>query len=329
MRRSTVEGASCVCRVAKTRWPVSAAVSAVPIVSRSRISPRRITSGSWRSAPRRASAKLDRVGADLALVDDAALVPVEELDRVLDGHDVVVARAVDLVDHRRERGRLARAGRARDEDEAARLRREVLEDRRKPELLERLQLGRDQAEGRAEALALEVDVDAEAREAGDRVGDVDLALRLEVLLLLGGEDAVEHPLRVLGAEAGELVEALEAAVDADDGLGADRDVQVRGAAHDNLLEQVVDRSRRLSLARGRGCGRRLRLRGGLANGRLNWLSVGSIVAPDGCYRQGGRLAKGGCEIPRTRGRLRRHGGRYLPLSHCTLYTLVTRKEFRS
>ena len=58
MRRSTVEGASCVCSVAKTRWPVSAAVSAVPIVSRSRISPRRITSGSWRSAPRRASAKL-------------------------------------------------------------------------------------------------------------------------------------------------------------------------------------------------------------------------------------------------------------------------------
>ena len=57
IRRSTVDEASCVCSVAKTRWPVSAAVSAVEIVSRSRISPRRITSGSWRSAPRSASAK--------------------------------------------------------------------------------------------------------------------------------------------------------------------------------------------------------------------------------------------------------------------------------
>ena len=42
----------------KTRWPVSAAVSAVEIVSRSRISPTRITSGSWRSAARRASANV-------------------------------------------------------------------------------------------------------------------------------------------------------------------------------------------------------------------------------------------------------------------------------
>ena len=46
MMRSTVEAAPVVCRVPKTRWPVSAAVMAAPIVSRSRISPTRITSGS-------------------------------------------------------------------------------------------------------------------------------------------------------------------------------------------------------------------------------------------------------------------------------------------
>ena len=57
MMRSTVLGAVCVCSVPKTRWPVSAAVIAVEIVSRSRISPTRITSGSWRSAARSASAK--------------------------------------------------------------------------------------------------------------------------------------------------------------------------------------------------------------------------------------------------------------------------------
>ena len=57
MIRSIVCGASCVWSVAKTRWPVSAAVSAVPIVSMSRISPTRITSGSWRSAAFSASEK--------------------------------------------------------------------------------------------------------------------------------------------------------------------------------------------------------------------------------------------------------------------------------
>ena len=46
MIRSTVEAAPVVCSVPKTKWPVSAAVMAAPIVSRSRISPTRITSGS-------------------------------------------------------------------------------------------------------------------------------------------------------------------------------------------------------------------------------------------------------------------------------------------
>jgi hypothetical protein len=45
--------------------------------------------------------------ADLALVHDAALVLVQELDRILDRDDVVRARPVDLVDQRRKRRRLA------------------------------------------------------------------------------------------------------------------------------------------------------------------------------------------------------------------------------
>ncbi len=51
-----------------------------------------------------------RVGAHLALVDHALLVAVQELDRVLDRHDVLFADLVDLVDHRGQGGRLARAG---------------------------------------------------------------------------------------------------------------------------------------------------------------------------------------------------------------------------
>ena len=58
MTRCTVPGASWVWRVANTRCPVSAAVRAVAMVSRSRNSPTRMTSGSWRRACFRASAKL-------------------------------------------------------------------------------------------------------------------------------------------------------------------------------------------------------------------------------------------------------------------------------
>ena len=59
-----------------------------------------------------------RVAVDFALVDDALGRGVDEFDGVLDGDDVLVARAVDVVDHRREGGGLARASGAGDDDEA-------------------------------------------------------------------------------------------------------------------------------------------------------------------------------------------------------------------
>ena len=68
------------------------------MVSRSRSSPTRMTSASWRMAARRAAAKLVGVVAHLALREDAALFVVHELDRVLDGDDVLVVGVVDAVD---------------------------------------------------------------------------------------------------------------------------------------------------------------------------------------------------------------------------------------
>ena len=50
MIRLIDSAAELVCSVASARWPVSAMVSAAAMVSRSRISPTRITSGSSRSA---------------------------------------------------------------------------------------------------------------------------------------------------------------------------------------------------------------------------------------------------------------------------------------
>ena len=96
-------------------------------------------------APQRLG-EVGRVEPDLALVDDAVAVGMQDLDRILDRDDVLVARAVDVVEHRRERRRLARAGRAGDEHEAAVLLGEPLHARRQAQLLEARDVARDHAE---------------------------------------------------------------------------------------------------------------------------------------------------------------------------------------
>ena len=58
IRRLMVLGASLVCSVDSTRWPVSAALTAISAVSKSRISPTRMMLGSWRRKLRSAAAKL-------------------------------------------------------------------------------------------------------------------------------------------------------------------------------------------------------------------------------------------------------------------------------
>ena len=117
IRRLMVLGASLVCRVDSTRWPVSAAFTAISAVSKSRISPTRMMFGSWRRKLRSAAAKLRPMAlAHLDLVDADEV----ELDRVLGGHDVGLGR-VDPRDRRVERVGLAAAGRPGDQHHAPRL----------------------------------------------------------------------------------------------------------------------------------------------------------------------------------------------------------------
>ncbi len=88
MMRSIVLAALLVCSVPNTSRPISAAVIASAIVSRSRISPTSTTSASWRTAARSAGAKPFVCVADLAVREHRVLVLVHELDRVLDRDDV-------------------------------------------------------------------------------------------------------------------------------------------------------------------------------------------------------------------------------------------------
>src|SRR5262245_24014129 len=153
-------------------------------------------------------------------------------------------RSVDLVDHRRERRRLSRARRAGHEDEAARPARELAQNGRKPQLLGRLDQLRHEPEGGADALPLEVHVDAEPGDARNRVRKVELPADLEELLLLGRKDAVEHLPRVLGAELVVPLEGRQLAAHTEDRRRAGGDVQVRRVALGDLLKQRVNRQGR-------------------------------------------------------------------------------------
>ena len=108
-----------------------------------------------------------RVGVQLALIDDAVFVLMEKLHRIFDRDDVLMGLAIDLVDHRGERRRFARAGRSGHENETARPRADFLYDRRETEILEAEDLVRDlPVHGRGRATLVE-DVGAETGQTFD------------------------------------------------------------------------------------------------------------------------------------------------------------------
>src|SRR5581483_11091716 len=96
---------------------------------------------------------------------------------------VVVPVAVYVVDHGAEGRGLARARRARDEDEPLREEAEVEDRAREPELLGRDDVARDLAEDAAHPRPVAEEVAAEAGPRPELVGEVGVARLLELLLV--------------------------------------------------------------------------------------------------------------------------------------------------
>jgi hypothetical protein len=179
-----------------------------------------------------------RIGPDLALVHHAVLVRVQVLDRILDGDDVLVPLGVDLVDDRRERGRLARAGRPGDEHQPARLLRQLADDRGQAQFLERKNLERNRTKCRRHRAALHEQVGAKTREAFDAEREVELVLFLELVLLRVGEDRVAELLGLHRRERRRL-QRHEPPVDAQLRRRAGGDVKVGRSLLDHRFEQLV------------------------------------------------------------------------------------------
>ena len=148
------------------------------------------------------SAVCQRIGidADFALRDDAALVRVHVLDRVLDGDDVAAGLLVAVADHRGQRGRLARAGAAHHDHQAALGQHDFLQDRRQVQLLERRDLGVDQADHAADVALLHEGADAEAADAGRRDREIAFLGGVEFLGLPVVHDRAHQHRRLLGGQ---------------------------------------------------------------------------------------------------------------------------------
>ena len=181
-----------------------------------------------------------RVGVELALVDEALLVAVKELDRVLDRHDVELLLAVDLVDHRRLRRRLARARRPADEDQAARLVAEELDDRRQTQLLEAEDLVGNLPVDAADRAALHEVVGPEAGQALDAEREVELEVLLEAVLLGVGQNRVGELLG-LGDRQRRVRERDELAVQAHHRRRLCRQMEVGSPHLDHLLQEPMER----------------------------------------------------------------------------------------
>src|SRR5262249_37834371 len=120
-----------------------------------------------------------RVAGDLTLGDETAPGFVQELDGILERHDVPVAQAVHMVDERSEGRALAAARGATDQHEASWQTGEGRDYRRKSQAVERGRRGGNGAEGSGDAATREIEVAPEAPESGYRDGEIELALALE------------------------------------------------------------------------------------------------------------------------------------------------------
>jgi hypothetical protein len=165
---------------------------------------------------------------------------VDELDRVLDRDDVLLAPAVDRVDHRGEGRRLTGAGRARDEHETAVLVGEAAHSVRETELREARNLLRDEAEGERDRASLPIAVHAEAPEPLGQIGRVELGRDVEVLALGGCPlgDQGQHGLEVrLGQEA--FLHRSQRPVDTGHRRRGDLQVHIAPAELDQACEKAV------------------------------------------------------------------------------------------
>jgi hypothetical protein len=168
---------------------------------------------------------------------------VQEFDGVFDGDDVIGPRGVDAVDHGRERGGFARAGRPGDEDQSALLLADIFDDVREIKFFDGANLGGNDAQDHADVAALLEYVDAKSAQTRDAIGHVQFGRLLEFLLLAIGHHAERHGKHFFRSDARHIGERIERAVHAKTGMVADLQVEIGGLGFNGAAQKIVDAQR--------------------------------------------------------------------------------------
>ena len=222
-------------------------------------------------AQRSAQCALERrsVQSHLPLRYDAALVLVDEFDRVFDRDDVVVTRPVDEVDQGPERCGFSRAGGTGDKHQSFRQETKRLDFGRDAHRFHGCNLCRDYAEYAARSHVIAKCVGAKPREAFDLVGKVGVVDFLEFCDVSVRHDGDEHRLQSRSSHRLYVAHSLELTVNPQNRRLTHAEVKVRCRLVHQCPQQIIDfgfcrRQRRVCLHsdRGRSGSRYFR--------RLNW-----------------------------------------------------------
>jgi len=181
----------------------------------------------------------ERHRTDFALVHQAFLGLVHELDRVLDGQHVAVFALVQVVHHGSERGRLTRARRARHQHQPARLERELGKNLGRVELLQCEDLAGNRPKHGSGAAVLVEGVDPETGQTFNFEREIDLQEFFVALALRVAHDVVHHGVNRFVVQRID-VDAPHVAVHPDHRREARREVQIGRLVFDAECEQLGD-----------------------------------------------------------------------------------------
>ena len=156
--------------------------------------------------------------------------------------------AIDQVDERAERRRLAGARRPRDEHEALGEVAELLHLRRDLHLLDGHDLRRNLPEHRRHSLAITQRIRAKARAPGDLVSVIGVVRVAELDAIALRHDRAEHAVEMGVLERVPPLEAVHLAVQADDRRLAAAKVQIGRAPLDRRAQELLDRRARFLAA---------------------------------------------------------------------------------
>ena len=165
---------------------------------------------------------------------------MQKFDRIFNRDNVLRARRVHAVDHRRQCRRFSGTRNPRHQDQPARHVANLLDHLGQKQFVQCANLGGNDSEHQPHVAALLENVHTEASQSGDAVRHIDFRGLFEFLLLPRRHHAERHVQHVLGADARLIGQRHQFAVNAQVRIVSHLQVQVAGSPFRRDPKQVIN-----------------------------------------------------------------------------------------